>query len=185
MDRACFEFSQHKYSDISETRFGVAFLNDGKYAIDANGSRVKLSLLKSGGHPDPRGDKGLHYMVYSLLPHDGQLSSEEVIRPAYELNHPPVLLSANQITGDSLCEVSESNIIIESIKWADDNSGYVLRLYESEGTATPCQVTLSSAGSAIHECNMLEDELNELEQTEKGIKLHFRPFEIKTLKVSL
>ena len=187
VDRACFEFSQHKYSDISETRFGVAFLNDGKYAIDANGSRVKLSLLKSGGHPDPRGDKGKHFMVYSLLPHDGGLSSEAVIQPAYELNHPPVLLPKEnaQINKARFCEVSESNIIVESIKWADDNSGYTLRIYEAEGSATPCQIKLSSAGSAIHECNMLEEELNELEQTEKGITLHFRAFEIKTLKVSL
>ncbi|MDD7986552.1 glycoside hydrolase family 38 C-terminal domain-containing protein [Lentisphaera marina] len=183
VDRACFEFSQHKYSDISETRFGIAFLNDGKYAIDANGSRVKLSLVKSGGHPDPRGDKGQHFMVYSLLPHEGQLSSENVIRPAYELNHPPVLLPIEHNYNDKFCEVSESNIIVESLKWADDESGYVLRIYEAEGSTTRCKAKFNFAGSAIHECNMLEDELSSLTSTNGQIELHFHPFEIKTIKV--
>ena len=186
VDRSCFEFSQHKYSDISETRFGIAFLNDGKYAIHADGASVKLSLLKSGGHPDPRGDKGLHFMVYSLLPHAGPLSSEAVIQPAYELNNPPLIIRSEvQQVEKKFCEIDEDNIIIESLKWAEDGEGYVLRLYEAEGSAIQCELKLSSASPAVYETNMLEESAQELKSSNDAYQLNFKAFEIKTIKVRL
>ena len=77
-DRAQFEVVNHRWTDLSETRFGVAPLNDGKYGISVHGAEARLSLLKSGARPDPRGDEGRHVFTYALLPHTGGFSAERV-----------------------------------------------------------------------------------------------------------
>ncbi|MCK4541366.1 MAG: alpha-mannosidase, partial [Spirochaetales bacterium] len=120
-DRAQFEVCNHKWTDISESRFGVALLNDCKYGISVNDSDIRLTLLKSGTHPDPRGDEGIHYFTYALLPHKGSFSVESVVRPAYELNVEPIVHIVNGNIGPfgSLLSISESNVIVESIKKAD------------------------------------------------------------------
>jgi alpha-mannosidase len=89
-DQSMFEVCAHKWTDLSENRFGVALLNDCKYGVSIEGSDIRLSLHKGGTHPDPRGDEGVHEVTYSLLPHQGGFSVETVIRPAYELNVQPV-----------------------------------------------------------------------------------------------
>ena len=87
-DRARFEVCAHKWTDLSENGFGVALLNDCKYGVAVHGSWVGLSLIKSGVHPDDRGDEGVHLFTYSLLPHAGGFTVPSVVRPAYELNVP-------------------------------------------------------------------------------------------------
>ena len=79
------EVLNHKYTDISETNFGAAILNDSKYGISVDGTAAALTLLKGGLHPDTRGDEGVYAFTYSLLPH-GAFSAQSVTRPAYELN---------------------------------------------------------------------------------------------------
>ncbi|MGN6627069.1 MAG: alpha-mannosidase, partial [Tepidisphaeraceae bacterium] len=73
-DRAQFDVCAHKWTDISETAFGIAFLNDCKYACSMKNGDYRLTLIKSGRHPDPRGDAGLHRFSYALLPHAGGFS---------------------------------------------------------------------------------------------------------------
>jgi alpha-mannosidase len=185
-DRAMFEVAQHKYSDLSESRFGVALLNDCKYGISACGSELQLTLLKSGGHPDPRGDQGRHYMTYSLLPHQGGFSVPAVVRPACELNHPLWLQPMpGAEPAASFCTLSSDQIIVESLKWADDGNGYVLRLYEAECNRCRCDLMLSQPGNRVLETNMLEENGTELTVKDHTVSLVFRPFEIKTIKVML
>ncbi|NQZ58787.1 MAG: alpha-mannosidase, partial [Lentisphaeraceae bacterium] len=184
VDRACFEFSQHKYSDLSESRFGIAFLNNGKYAIAAEGSTVKLSLLKSGGHPDPRGDEGRHYTTYSVLPHSGPLAVNTVVQAAYELNHLPLITVVDgTLDGNSLCSFSKDNIIVESIKWAEDGNGWVMRVYEAEGSTTQCDMNFSSVNYKVLQTDMLEENGQEVLGGKGIYALNFHAFEIKTIKV--
>lgn len=47
LEAAQFEVCNHKWSDLSETRYGVAVLNDCKYSISAEGSDFRLTLQKA------------------------------------------------------------------------------------------------------------------------------------------
>ena len=95
VEKAKFEVSNHKYTDLSETRYGIAVLNDCKYGISLNGGSMHLSLHKGGNRPDYRGDKGIHFCTYALLPHLGSMDAENVIRPAYLLNEKPIIVSGH------------------------------------------------------------------------------------------
>ena len=86
----------------------------------------------------------------------------------------------------SLLRVDAPNVIVETVKPAEDGSGdVIIRLYEAKKTATAARLSVSIPGMVL-ETDMLEENGVPL-QTEKAesdtiVPLQFRPFEIKTLR---
>lgn len=182
LESAKFEVCNHKWSDISESRYGVAILNDCKYGISVEGSDMRLTLHKGGCRPDMSGDKGVHYMTYSLLPHVGAFSAENVVRPAYVLNN-PVVKADGVMNIPQLFKISAPNVICEAVKNAEDvENAYVLRLYECERNLTNCKITLNGA-KRVWRTNMLEEKQEELTLDGGNVSLTVKPFEIVTLLV--
>ena len=179
------EVCNHKWSDLSEARFGVALLNDCKYGISCKGSDMRLSLIKGGCRPDPRGDEGLHRFTYSLLPHEGAFCAENVVRHAYELNIQPILASGDLVACNSICLVDAENVIIEALKPAERGEGYIVRLYECERSAISCtKIVFGIAPKEVYEADMLENRQRKLHIEDSSVTVSFRPFEIKTLLVT-
>lgn len=174
-EQAKFEVCQHKWTDISETKFGVALLNDCKYGIGVRGSRMTLTLVKCGVHPDPRGEIGTKYFTYALLPHDGGFGFEQVIRPAYELNMPPLQVNG-RLPERNLLSGAFGSVVIEAVKPAEDGRGIIVRMYESEKSTAA--VTLHTQ-LQILECDLLEKDVRPI----SGNRIMFKPFEIKTLRL--
>lgn len=179
IEKARFEVVNHKYTDLSETRFGVSILNDSKYGISAKGGSLRLSLHKGGNRPDFEGDHGIHSTVYSFLPHSGAFSSSAVIKPAYELNVPCVI-GKGDFEAKALILAENDNIIVESIKPCEDNEkAFIARLYEAEGTSTLAKLKIFEGAKKVELTNMLEETQEEF----VGDTIRFTPFEIKTFKV--
>lgn len=178
-EQAKFEVVNHKYTDLSESRYGAAILNDCKYGISVEDGNMRLSLHKGGTHPDALGDHdGLHKCTYSLLPHNGGFSSENVIRPSYMLNI-PVIAAKGAYTFDTLCGVDKANIFVEAVKPCEDaENAYIVRMYEAEGTRTNATLSFPCA-KKCEITNMLEETQAVLDD----MNVSFRPFEIKTIKV--
>ncbi len=184
LEYAKFEVCNYKWTDISESRFGAAVLNDCKYGITVLDGNLRLSLHRGGTHPDVTGDKGVHEMTYSLFVHNGGFSAENVVKPAYELNIPAVAVKGKAKNEQSFLTIDADNVICEVVKPVESGeNGYVLRLYECEGTRAKANVALSRAGKEIYEANMLEDLKAKLEAKDSVLSLDFKPFEIKTIVV--
>ena len=181
LEQAKFEVLNHKYTDLSESRFGVAILNDCKYGMLLNGSRMALSLHKGGVRPDHLGDKGVHRCVYSFLPHSGGFSAKAVIQPAYSLNTPLLISEGRyEVQPPIVCEAD--NILVETIKPCEDaENAFIARLYEAEGTYTHTACTLSPLVKEGIVTDMLEQPQSD--GMEEIDRLTFRPFEIKTIKI--
>ena len=113
-EKARFEVSQHKYTDLSEQNFGIALLNDCKYGLSIDEGRLWLSLHKGGLRLDRAGDKGLHRCSYALLPHPGGFDVPSVVRPAYCFNLAPAATPGGKVL-PSLCAVDAENVIIETV----------------------------------------------------------------------
>ncbi len=177
---AKFEVCNYKWTDISEPYFGVAVLNDCKYGISQENGNLRLSLHRGGNHPDVTGDKGVHEMTYSLLPHNGTFTAKNVVQPSYELNVPAVCVTGKCNLTDSFLTIDKDNIICETIKPAESiENAYVIRLYECEGARTNAEITLKKATEAI-KCNMIEDIESDIELKNNKLNITFKPFEIKT-----
>ncbi len=174
-DRARFEVSQHKWTDLSEADFGVALLNDGKYGLSVFGGRVRLSLLKGGGHPDPRGDKGVHRFTYSLLPHTGGWSVEAVVRPAYELNTPLLAHRGGTRAGTPLIEPTENALVVETVKPAESGEGVIVRVYDAAGSTSRMTIAPVGGRRLAEDCNLLEDPVE--------AKAWHAPFALRTVRL--
>jgi len=190
-DWARFETCAHKWVDLSEGDYGVSLLNDCKYGHDIQNNVMRITLLRSPTMPDPMADYGEHQFRYSLYPHTGSWN-EETQREAYLLNDPIIVHKSNverqrsekPITGlDSLISVSRPNIIIETIKRAEDGNGIVLRLYESQRKRGQVQVRMGFSVESAWETNLLEENESELSVENDSIHLNLKPYQIMTIRL--
>jgi alpha-mannosidase len=190
-DWARFETCAHKWVDLSEGNYGVSLLNDCKYGHDIHGNVMRITLLRSPTAPDPKADHGEHQFKYSLYPHAGPLN-EETQREAYLLNDPIIVYRSNveshrskrKISNlNSLVSISRSNVIIETIKRAEDGDGIILRLYESQRKRGPVQVKLGFAVESAWETNLLEENEAELEVDGDSVQLNLKPYQIMTIRL--
>ena len=82
----------------------------------------------------------------------------------------------------SLFDVEKNNVILESVKLAEDGSGdLILRLYESKKAAVHTALFTTLPVAQAWSCTMLEEKETELVVEDKSISLDFRAFEIKTV----
>ncbi|MBI4419171.1 MAG: alpha-mannosidase [Ignavibacteriales bacterium] len=193
-ERAKFEVPVHQWMDISDPKFGVSLLNDGKYGCDAKESTMRLTLIRSPHYPhpiDPRAstdsavtDQGDQEFSYALYPHQGDWRKAETVRRAREFNH-PVLVWSNVEPREfpPLLHSLPSNILADSIKRADNGDGIVIRLHEAHGQVTRCTLQSGFGILQAEECDLMEQVHTKLKTSKGGIPLKFSPFEIKTLRV--
>ena len=189
-DMAKFEICAHKWVDLSQGDYGVALLNDCKYGYKVLKNVIDLNLLRSPGYPDPTADRGQHEFTYSLYPHGGDHISGEVIKMAYELNIPPKILAMKAHIGKlpankSFIKLEAENIIIETVKKAEDNDNIIIRLYEAYGAGTRTKIQLNFDVKAVQLVDIMEENARQITFDKGSIELSFSPFEIHTLKISV
>jgi alpha-mannosidase len=77
------------------------------------------------------------------------------------------------------------NVIVESVKWAEQGDAFVVRLYEAGKLGTDVSVQFKTPVQAVSETNLLEEKPHALEMTDQRVSFFMRPFEIKTLIVQI
>jgi alpha-mannosidase len=180
-----FEVCNHKWTALAEENHGVAVLNDCKYGVNVLGNSINLTLLKSALAPDPLADRGIQTFTYALYPWVGSFAESNVVREAYELNVPVIVVPGAGGEG-SLFSFNAPNIILEAVKMAEDGSGNViLRLYEAKHMATGCTMVVGLPVKAASETDMMEENGTPLSCAYGKVALEFRPFEVKTVRLQL
>ena len=185
-DVARFESCGQKWMDLSEGHYGVSLLNDCKYGHSVKDSSMALTLIKSGIEPNPTTDQEEHDFTYAIYPHAETWRAAGTVAEAYKLNQPlRVELCAGEEAPESgsFAAVKASNVIIETIKQAEDGKGVVLRMYESENSYTKTVVTVNADFEKAYVCNLLEEEEQEAQVKGKEIAVALKPYEVVTLKL--
>ena len=190
-DWARFETAAQKWVDLSEGGYGVSLLNDCKYGHDIKGHVMRISLLRSPTMPDPEADRGEHRFAYSLLPHAGPWD-EQTIAEAYALNDP---LRVHEVgnggadtvhptrEADSFLAVDQPNVVIETVKRAEDGRGLIVRLYESRRQRGPVTLRAAFPIAQAWRTNLLEEDQHPLEVVDGQVNFAIRPFQIVTLRL--
>jgi alpha-mannosidase len=194
-DWARFETCAQKWVDLSEGGYGVSLLNDCKYGHDIqdnapDGGVIRLTLLRSPTHPDPEADQGHHEFTYSLLSHHGRWGTETITQ-SYALNDPiqvyeagpPVNFPAEKLSLPSLVSVDQSNVIIETIKQAEDGNGLIVRLYEAMRRRGKVRLRAGFDLSAVYHTNLLEENEQSLAHDSNQVEFSIKPYQIITLRL--
>ena len=180
-----FEVCAHKWSALAEENGGAALLNDCKYGVSALGGTLSLTLLKSAIAPDMTADKGRQEFTYAFYAWNGSFGQSNVVREAYELNCPVKAMAGGAGTM-SLFRVDAPDVVIETVKPAEDGSGdFVVRLYEAKRMTVQCTLTTELPAREVWQTNMLEEKQRGLAMHSGAVRLQFRPFEIKTLRFAV
>ena len=189
-DKTKFEVCGHKWADLSEGAYGVSLLNDCKYGYDIKENCMRLTLLRSPIKPDPSADKGLHEFTYSLYPHAEDWRRGRTVQEGYALNVPLVAVFApEEIKGVSnagsvsYAQVDKQNVIIDTIKCAEDKDGIILRVYESIGARSKVKLTLNMDVGKVFECNLMEENEKRYDYIGNTVEFYIKPYEIKTFRL--
>ena len=193
-DWARFETCAHKWVDLSEGGYGVSLLNDCKYGHDIRDNVMRISLLRSPTYPDPMADQGEHTFTYSLLPHEGSWD-ERTIGAAYALNDPLIVYAVGEerlLSGDglqivdgqvSLISVASPNVVVETVKRAEDGNGVIIRLYESQRCRGVVTLRVGLPVREVWRTNLLEQNDVALTVSGQQVRFNVRPYEIVTVRV--
>ena len=180
-----FEVCNHRYSALCDQAHGAAVLNDCKYGISMNGNALELTLLRAAAAPEMHADNREHHFTYGFTAWEGSFADSDVVRQGYEMNVKPVI-TAGVVDTFSAFGVEKDNVILESVKLAEDGSGdLILRLYEAKKAAVNTKVFTALNVAQAWTCDMLEKKEAEVAVEDNTVSLDFRAFEIKTLRLKL
>lgn len=189
-DQAKFEVCGHKWADISDYNHGLSLMNNCKYGYSAKENVLSLTLLKAANFPNPEADRGINTFTYSILPHSGDFRESGTIKEAYLLNNPLRSRRAEKNSGtlpgiySPIC-CNCDNIVIDTIKKAEDNDDIIIRAYEAYNCCTAAQFTFGFDIKKAYICDMLENTESELKVKDNKLTAPFSNYEVVTLRIKL
>ncbi|QGY47019.1 twin-arginine translocation signal domain-containing protein [Maribellus comscasis] len=144
--------------------YGLTVMNDAKYGYSVNENDARISVARSAvfAHHRPKElnpeneyrwmDQGIHTFRMLLVPHSDSWKENNVAMTAEEFMAPPICIYQGIHGGelpksDSFLKVDKTNIIVTSIKQAEDNSDIIVRCVESSGVPTTASIDLIFAAS--------------------------------------
>ena len=155
-DLARYEVPGHRFADLSEHGFGVALLTDCKYGYSTLGGEMRISLLRSPSVPDPDADAGSHRFAYAVMPHAGGWREAGVVAEAARFAT-PLRWAAGAGGPRSWLSVDDPNLVLDTVKRAEDSDALLLRLYEAHGARGRARLHVGWPVAEAVSCNLLED----------------------------
>ena len=194
-EKAQFEVAAMRWADLSGPggdgkQHGLSILNNSKYAYDAAGNVLRLTLLRSPKWPDPDADMGHHHFHYALYPHAGTWKEALTVRHGYEYNYPLTAVVTTAHAGSlpaehSFASVSPENVVLTAVKKAEDADGLIFRVYEWAGKQSTVEFHVPPGATGATVTNMMEaPEGAPLAVTGDVVKAPIKPYEILTIRVS-
>ena len=189
------EVPAQKWVDLSEGNIGMALMNKTKYGHSYNNGELRLTLLRSAGDPDIYPNLGKFYISYALYPHPGDWKNEvwaegdDFSIPVYAAEPPSLALVKEHATRpeeDTFISLDSLNVILSSLKQAEDGKELIVRLAETEGKETTINLKLPVEISSVRRLNIIELPLDNVENPKingKSIQVRIAPHEIVTLGI--
>lgn len=85
--------------------------------------------------------------------------------------------------GGTLLSVNSTGVVVETVKKAEKENALIVRMYEYSGCDVEVNLSAKFSISRASECDLLERDQNKLKVNGNRVRLNFKPFEIKTVKL--
>ncbi len=179
--------------------YGLAVINDAKYGYSVTGNDMRISVIRSAvfAHHIPRvlemdkehiwQDQGIHTFRMLLVPHKGTWQENSVTRKAEEFLAPPVAIyqgihGGSMPAAGSFLSVDSDNIIVTSIKQAEEGDDLIVRCVETSGKSVTATVDFSFLNrrwtGTFRPCEIKSLRLDCLNRSVKEVNLLEEDFEI-------
>ena len=79
--------------------------------------------------------------------------------------------------------MNKPNVIVETIKQAEDGDGVIVRMYESHNARTPVTLTWNRPIISVEECNAIEEKKSDIAVQNGQFSFVIKPYEIKTFRI--
>jgi alpha-mannosidase len=189
-----------KWVDISDGKYGVSILNNGRNGYDAKDNAIHLSVIRGPWGPDPRADEGEHTFRYAIFPHHGDWREGKVQFQAMAFNSPllsmqephhpsPQIQWADREGGlpdrYSFIQTDSDHVVLYAFKQMEGfyDTDAIARFVENEGREGDVTIHLPLNVHAT-ETTLLEDVIIGPVGEGNTIHFHMKPWEIKTLRLS-
>ena len=172
----------HRFADLSEYGFGVALLTDCKYGYSTFQNQMRISLLAPPTAPDPDADIGRHSSL-AVMPHTGGWREAGVVAEWHVFRDTAPMGRRRRCTA-LLVWVDDPNLVLDTVKRAEDSDALVLRLYEAHGARGTAHIRVGVPFTAAESCNLLEDAAATLAVNDGVIELAYAPHQILTVLLS-
>jgi alpha-mannosidase len=143
-------------------------------------------VLRSATYPDPEADQGQHHFAYRLYPHAELKGNADIAKQAYTFNDPLIAVRSGE-TGaaalSSLVSTTAPNVVIETVKQAEDGNGIIVRFYECNRQRGWVTLRTGFPVQSAYLTNLLEDKQSTVAVNGQELKLYVKPFQITTLRL--
>jgi len=79
--------------------------------------------------------------------------------------------------------VDSPSVIIDAVKLAQDGAGIIVRVYEAEQRRGAVKIKTALPFSRVTECNLMEENEDEITAADGEFGFNIRPFEVKTFRL--
>ena len=125
-----------------------------------------------------------------MLPHSGDLYDGGIIQEAYSFNQPLDTVLLDKQHGClpdtfSLVSCDAPNVIIETVKKAEDGDDMIVRLYEAWDSRGPVTFTVNGDFKGVRLCNLMEEDMEDMKELDfrnNRVTMPIKNFEIVTLR---
>jgi alpha-mannosidase len=138
---------------------------------------MRISLLRSPTVPDPHADVGRHAFAYAVMPHVGGWREAGVVAEAARFET-PLRWAPGTAEPHSFFSIDDPNLVLDTVKRAEDSGALVVRLYEAHGARGTARLRVGVAFTGAVRCNLLEDAGSPLPAAGGEVELAYRPHEI-------
>jgi len=129
---------------------------------------------------------GKHSFSFSLTSYEGGWRENGIHLWGKQWSKPPLTFIGDESPTKkqrSYVSVDSDNIVISAFKKAQDEQAVVVRLYEAAGKKTTARLRTSFPIKSARMTNLIETADSKLASQENSVKMSFRPFEIRTVKL--
>ncbi len=202
------EFAAQNYVAYYNESKGLALLNRGLPGNNVTDGVVMLSLMRSVNiHTRAESDMAFelgqrHSFHYAIIPFAGEreLTSLQLARRGAEFVHLPYMFdtaypppaesfrlppSARDIPFEASLMRLDGDQSVSCTAVYPEGEKIVVRLYESEGRRAKARLSFPCPVESADETDALLEHRSRLNLDGNGVELSFRPFEIKTVVVTL
>jgi alpha-mannosidase len=148
-------------------------------------------------------EKKQYTFKYSILPHENDWREDQIYHQGSEINMPLISLQIKKnhnkkknntldtnnnkiksaIDFQSFIEISESNIILSTMKLSEDKKGIILRVYENEGKKTITKIKFAVPIRNVKLIDFMENEIQDIKVIGNDtLTIEINHFKIITLK---